>query len=581
MKIVSGNTKRTYHIDIRQTSGEERLLCPECSQGRKKSTDKCLAWDISGKKGYCHHCNTPFFVFTAGNSEKQYFIPEWKNKTDLSNKAVRWFEGRMIKQSVLMDMKIYSDSEFMPQFNKKVDTICFPYFLDGKLINTKFRGPNKSFKMVTGAELIFWNIDSIIDHDEVIITEGEIDALCFIQTGFSYCLSVPNGANTKSMEYLDSCIDLIASKNKIYLAVDNDLKGIALRDELARRIGYEKCYSVNFRDCKDANEYLMKHGPDFMTLLPEAKLIKIKGVNVPVDLYNETREYYNIGVQKGLIINIDQIDEYITWETGRLAIVTGIPSHGKSSFVDYLCTKLNIIYNWKVAYFTPENYPLKYHLARLLELITGKKFGRASMDESTFDQAFDYIDQNFRYILNEDDFSLKTILDLSKYLVRSFGIKILVIDPYNKIEHKFEKWENETQYISRILDDLITFAKYYQVLVFLVAHPRKMELEGSNHKCPTLYDISGSAHFYNKCDYGFTVYRLRDSDRTFRDEVEVHWQKIKYKNLGMTGISELAYNRENGRFESKDTKNWDDQNWLVKEKQQDIWTSVDEKEVPF
>ena len=581
MKIKSANTGNIYTITLRNQSGEERIACPECSGGRKKTNAKDLAWDHAGERGYCHHCNSAFFKFKSEKGEKNYYVPEWKNNTGLTDKAAHWFEGRMIKQSILVEMKIYSDKAKMPQYGKDVEVMCFPYFRDGQLVNTKYRGPNKSFKMVTGAELIFWNIDAITDCDEVIITEGEIDALCFIQVGMKNCISVPNGANTKTMEYLDSSIDLIASKDKIYLATDNDLKGIALRNEIARRIGYEKCYVVNLRECKDANEYLQKYTSEFINILKDAKLIQIRGISVPDTLYSETKEYYNLGVQKGLVIDIPEIDEHITWETGRLCMVTGIPSHGKSSFVDYLCLKLNQIYGWKMAMFTPENYPLKYHIARLLELVIGCRFGRFTMTEQQFDKGFEYLNDNVRYILNEEDFSLKTIMDLAKYLVKSFGIKILVIDPYNKVEHKFEKWESETQYIGRLLDELINFAKYYQVLVFLVAHPKKMDSAGDSFNIPTLYDISGSAHFYNKTDYGITIYREKDFEHSkLSDEITVYFQKIKYKNLGKTGNLKMRYDQESGRFYIEGKK--DSCNWLEKEaNQQEIWTEQDNNQIPF
>lgn len=569
MKIISATTKQIYDINVRVLSGEARIPCPECSDSRKKPSEKCFAWNVKDQRGFCHHCNTSFFAFLPGQSNKQYFVPEWKNITDLSDKAVKYFEGRMIKQSVLKKMKVYTTKEYMQQFNKEIEVIAFPYFRNNKLVNTKFRGAEKSFKLIKNAELVFYNIDSIIDSKDVIITEGEIDALCFIQAGFEYCISVPNGANIKAIEYLDNCIDLITSKEKVYLATDNDIKGITLRDELARRIGYEKCLIVNFKDTKDANEYLLKYGADFMTLLKDAKLIKIKGISEPLDMYSETKEYFNIGIQRGLTIGINEIDDYITWETGRLAVVTGIPSHGKSSVVDFIVAKLNILYGWKAGFFTPENFPMKYHIANLIEVISGQSFSSTYMKESIFDQTYNYVNDNFRYILDEDDFTSKTILSLAKVLVRQYGIKVLVIDPFNKIEHKNERWENETQYISRFLDELTSFAKFNHVLIFLIAHPRKIDMDGSKYRTPNLYDISGSAHFYNKCDYGFTVYREKNLEgNSLSDNIEVYWQKVKHKNLGKTGSSLLKYNFQNARFDNRnpetlksgevvpDIKNW-------------------------
>ena len=156
MKIQSSITKRICNYE-RATQGD-RTVCPECSHLRKKKTDKCLAWDKEHIRGYCHNCLSAFFEYRP-QEPKECFIPTWKNITVLSDKAVKYFEGRMISQKTLNKMRIYTDMEFMPQFSKEVQVICFPYFFSDKLVNIKYRGPNKSFKMVSGAELIFWNID--------------------------------------------------------------------------------------------------------------------------------------------------------------------------------------------------------------------------------------------------------------------------------------------------------------------------------------------------------------------------------------------------------------------------------------
>jgi len=189
MKIQSSVTKIVYYFEP-GNKNEERHLCPECSHTRKKKTDKCFAWDNKEKRGYCHNCTAAFFEFKP-HEVKEYVCPTWSNKTDLTDKAVKYFEGRMISQLTLNKMRVYSDIEFMPQYEKKVEVVCFPYFYNSKLINIKFRGPKKSFKLVSGAELIFWNIDCLAKYDEVIIVEGEIDALTFVQAGYENTMSVP------------------------------------------------------------------------------------------------------------------------------------------------------------------------------------------------------------------------------------------------------------------------------------------------------------------------------------------------------------------------------------------------------
>ena len=574
MKIQSSITKQIYNYE----PNGERSLCPECSHLRKKKTDKCLAWDKKENRGYCHNCTAAFFEFRP-HEAKEYVYPEWSNKTELSDKAVKYFESRMISQNTLVKMKVYSDNEYMPQFTKAVPVICFPYFFNDKLINIKFRGPQKSFKLVSGAELIFWNIDTLTKSDEVIIVEGEIDALTLIQAGFENTMSVPNGAN-KNLEYLDSCIEMFAGIKKIYIATDQDTKGIELKSELIRRLGPERCYVVSFKDCKDANEYLLKYGDGIKDVIRDAKPVPVKGIVEINTLYADIRNLYEQGIQEGSKIDQPIIDNTISWETSRLAIVTGIPGSGKSEFVDYIVAKLNIKHGWKAAFFTPENYPLKFHYAKLYEKLIGKKFSQYKSNELEWDMAYDYIRNNFFYILNEEDFTVKSILDSAKILVKTRGVKTLVIDPYNKLEHKYT--DSETQYISRFLDQIIQFAKFNDVLIFLIAHPKKMNKIEGKIDVPSLYDISGSANFYNKTDYGITVHRKTDSDNVMINEVNVYFQKIKYKHLGKQGIVSLNYDYETGRFnQAGDDKG----NWLKPDKieitSQINFYEKDNNEAPF
>lgn len=565
MKYQSSNTKSILECDW--GNKKSNFICPECSRNRKKSKDKCLEYYPDTESAYCFHCNATFFRYNPYNVEKTFTLPAWKNKTDLTDKAVKWFESRMIKQETLINFKVYSDIEWMPQLRREVETICFPFFRNENLINIKYRGPEKSFKLVSNAELIFFNFNAIEKTDSIIIVEGEIDALSFSQCGHNNVISVPNGAN-KNLEYLDSCIGLFEQINTVYLATDTDTKGIELRDELARRIGQEKCLMVSFKNCKDANEYLLCYGGvELFNTIKNAKQFPIKGVLAIDNFYNELVSLFEYGVRPGEKIIVEKIDEYITWETGRLAIVTGIPGSGKSEFVDYLVTRLNIIQGWKAGYFTPENYPLKYHYAKLFEKIIGKPFNKYKSTDIEFNIAFEYIKENFFYVMNEEDTSVDSVLASAKALIKSKGIRIFVIDPYNRLDHKYT--DTETQYISRFLDKLTNFARYNNVLVFLVAHPTKLNKNVANkYDVPSLYNISGSANFYNKTDYGFTVHRKTDDNNIMLNEVGVYWQKIKFKHLGKQGVTDLKYNYNNGRFENSDLTidNWDNSCWLYFEK---------------
>jgi twinkle protein len=583
MKIVSLITKEIYEITASR-NGENYMPCPECSKHRKHQKAKCFSWNNEKMAGKCHNCDASFVIHNPSEKEKEFTAPVWKNKTGLTEGAAKWFEGRMISQKVLNDMKVYSDVEYMPQLLKETTVICFPFFKDGNLVNIKYRTGNKEFKLVSGAELILYNIDSIKDSNEVIFVEGEIDCLSYISVGFKNVVSVPNGASSK-LDFLDKCFELFETKEKIYLATDNDSPGITLRDELLRRFGNEKCLIVNFKDCKDANEYLVKKGGIALKeTIKDAIELPVKGiVNLSIQ-YDSIYNLYINGMQKAATIDISELDNIVSWELGRLAIVTGIPSHGKSEFVDFVVTKLNVIQGWKAAYFSPENFPIMYHFSKLCSKITGHEFNAGYLKLPDFQEAFEYIKENFFFIYPEDDMSFISIIDKAKYLVKKRGIKILVIDPYNKIEHLKEKGENETEYISRLLDKLVTFSRTYNVLVFLVAHPRKMQKDVTGkYEAPNLYDINGSANFYNKCDYGISIYRMRNEN-----EVHIHVLKVKFKHLGDGGTIQMKYNYRNGRYErfESDVNQWDNSNYLLHkaieaQSEESFQAIIDKTDIPF
>ncbi len=574
MKYQSSNTKSIHELEFKD---KKRYKCPECSDSRKKSKQKDLQYYPDNNRAYCFHCNTTFFKYKPFNKQ-EYVTPEWKNKTGLTDKAVKFFESRMIKQDILNKMKIYSDNEWMPQIEKNVEVICFPMFINEKLVNIKYRGPKKSFKLNSGSQLIWYNYNAILENDSIVIVEGEFDCLSFIQCGIDNCISVPNGA--KNTDFVDDSIHLFKDK-KIIIAVDNDTDGIELRDELIRRFGAENCKTVDFKECKDANEYHIKYGGyELQEVIKNAKDIPVDGNVFISTMRPDLEDLFKHGLQPGKGTEHEEIDKYCTWETKRLAVVTGRPGSGKSEFVDYLICKLNILHGWKAAYFTPENYPLKYHYSKLYEKFIGKEFNKIKSENVDFDLAFEYIKDNFFYIMPEEDLTIDKILNNARSLIKSKGIKILVIDPFNKLEHQQTRNQTETQYISVFLDKLTMFAKVNDILIYLIAHPRKLE-QGS---VPSLYDISGSSHFYNKTDYGFAVHRVFNNENLMTNEIEIYWQKVKFKHLGGQGVSELVYNYVNGRFEKRSPINeWDNTNWLVKSNQIELPVNedFDKDECPF
>jgi twinkle protein len=464
-------------------------------------------------------------------------------------------KNRGISNNTLLRFGITEAMEWMPKANKEVRVLCFNYFKAGELINIKFRGPNKDFKMSKDAELCFYNLDAIIDDKEVIIVEGEMDALSLHESGFYNVISVPNGASVNGqlkLDYLDNSIDYFTNKAKITICTDNDRAGNILKEELIRRLGKERCFTVSYPDnLKDANEVLLKYGKEgIKTLINEAKEYPIEGILTMDEIYNDVANFYENGYPMGIKAGIKNFDEHLQLMPGQFTTVTGIPGSGKSEFIDNIMVKTAINHSWNWAVLSFENQPTSIHATKLMEKVVNKSFSFRKnpydrMNTEEFKQAVYTIDKYFTFInVNTATLTLDGILAKCKELVLRKGVNGILIDPYNYIEHQMPKGQSETQYISECLSKIKAFCLSSGVHLILIAHPKKMNKdEKGNYNIPTLYDIAGSAHFFNKTDNGITVYRNYENG-----QVDVYIQKVRYGWLGKLGFVSFKFNIETREY---------------------------------
>ncbi len=1009
-------TYRDFGIEVPygRTYGQIKTYCPQCRDKRTNKRDKSLSVDLANGVWNCHYCGWHGYLSeerdmnTQANSFRRpqkptYKLPKTTGQSQLSEKALAWFKSRGISEETLTKMRVTEGKEFMPQKGEQVNTIQFNYYKDGQLVNTKFRTGDKCFKLVPGAELLPYNIDSIKDSPTCIITEGEADTLSFVECGRMDVVSVPNGANA-NLQYLDDYIEShFEDKETIFIASDTDTKGLALRDELIRRFGADKCRIVSYGDgCKDANEHLQKYGKEsLLQCLEYATEPKVEGIFCVSDLRSELDALFRNGMQKGYTIGDENLDKLISFETKKLCIITGIPgcldentlvdmadgtrkkisdievgdevqilgvdnwiwpnkvlnkwdsgikecyeivtrdghritatdehrfltfdgwkelkdikvgefigspvrfngkdemnedmlkltaiwlaeghkchscysitnntpeiidelaricernnlnisfngkynytvsvnkpvtatrkryvammahwlrnqkgidwesserlanekyeqristpvsllnplqelkdmgcgqwksnelrvpskimrlsneqiaiflnylfacdgsfyrgqieycsisyglcediqillsrfdinstvrekkvkynntkriayvlsidaydsvysftrligitgkqdkmdeyiannspniykadyipssikeklahgekfykkhlgftmsmndkdkirvnrrmviecaklqsdgwqivskldrgcrwreiksitpvgekhtydievehnhnffangivthNSGKSAFLNYFAMKMNIRYDWRFAFYSPESMPLSQHIGTITELFTGKKFNTASTNDAEYQQAINHLDKNFFFIAPEEDVTLDSILEKAKILIRRKGIKALIIDPYNRVEHNYDKNLTETQAVSKFLDKLTIFAQRYDILVILMAHPAKMPKNRDGvEEIPTLYDISGSANFFNKADFGIVVHRDRLENIT-----KVLVKKVKFRHLGENGEAHYKFNLNNGRYvpyEGESYIPYDNRNYII------------------
>ena len=519
--------------------GASQGTCPLCSSDRQPKNQKaqCASYDWERGLGTCHNCDTSFQLHTyqrKGASERVYVRPDAIEQfDDVSTNVETWFGTRGISKKTLQDLQVTEGQEWMPQTSKMENTIQFNYFMGDQLINVKYRDGRKNFKLYKGAEKVFYNINSIVGYDECIIVEGEMDVLALHEAGVKNVISVPNGAtlNSNNLDYLDNCIDYFEDKTKVILAVDADEPGQALKQEFIRRLGAEVCYTVDFADCKDSNDYLIEHGADALrSAIHAAKQVPLEGVSTLYDIQDELKDFVKNGFKPGFQVGLKNFDKIFSTYTGQFITVTGIPSSGKSDFVDQMCVGYNTNYGWKTAFASPENAPTYLHAHKLMRKVWQDMPSPSDIDGEQWNKVADHVNDNF-FFIDMERYTLDHVLRKGAELVKRKGIKCLVIDPFNKVRDVNCKTEDVNRYTMEYLTKIEVFAKKYDVLVFIVAHPTKM-YKGSDGKIeePTMYNIKGGGEWYDASYHGLLVHRDYDA-KTVKAKV----LKVKFQNLGENG----------------------------------------------
>ena len=537
--------------------GKKQGICPLCSHTRKPKNQKakCASYDWERGLGTCHNCNTSFQLHTyqrKGASEKEYVRPVDKQEDynivgDPEQKVLKWFKTRGISAQTLIDLQVGEGLEYMPQTGKTENTIKFNYFMGDQLINIKYRDGRKNFKLYKGAEKVFYNINSIVGYEYCIITEGEMDVLALHEAGIPNSISVPNGAtlNNNNLDYLDNCIDYFEDKEKVILAVDSDEAGQALQAELVRRLGAEVCYIATFDDCKDANEYLQKYGKQrLVQRITSARPVPLENVTTFKDIEDEVTDFVRNGFKKGYQVGLSNFDDIFSTYTGQFITVTGIPSSGKSDFVDQMVVGYNRNYGWKTAFASPENAPTYLHAHKLMRKTWEGMPTSDDIHGDKWNKVSSHVNDNY-FFIDMERYTLESVLRKGAELVKRKGIKCLVIDPFNKVRDIDCKTEDINRYTMEYLTKIETFAKKFDVLVFIVAHPTKMykDKDGKIEE-PNMYNIKGGGEWYDASYHGILVHRDYEA-KTVKAKV----LKVKFQNLGENGAeAHFKWEHKSGCF---------------------------------
>jgi twinkle protein len=409
--------------------------------------------------------------------------------------------------------------------------LTVPYTEQGKVINHKYRQTvDKRHRMDTGAPLLLWNVDALSHPDvlagsPVIITEGEWDALAAMTVGFEHVVSVPNGApseqtetpeTAKRYEFIWRNLSQLDQVKSFILATDGDAPGRALAADLASLLGADRCRFVTYPDsCKDLNEVLMLHGHQgVMKVLNAAKPYPIAGLFTLNDFPPE-RELtcWPTGIRplEGSMFVIP----------GTLTVFTGFANIGKSTVLSSIIAKqIEDGRGVCVAPFETDIRILRDSIRQCLMRCSTFEMRKAL--NAAVEQAMqDKLSIIYQSVDEDEEMDLDRFLELCRVAVVRDGVKMIVLDPWNELEHKRRRDETETEYTNRALRAMRRFADRYQVAFWVVAHPAK-PMPGASG-APKGYQISGSAAWANKPHYGLTYHRRDPS----ANSGELHVWKVK------------------------------------------------------
>ncbi|MEH2517378.1 twinkle protein [Bradyrhizobium sp. AZCC 1610] len=511
----------------------------------------------------------------------------------LSERHAQGIEDRGLSVEKAVDMGLYSarrlrDGSIEPDLDGPI--LAIPYFEADVEVNTKYRWHQDGIRMFQqrkGAVKTVYNANVLLDDawhqrlaqglDALIWTEGEFDTLAALECGFHTVISVPDGAppardkngklihvpdddrdidpeDDDKFSFMGRLMERIMEVKTHIIAVDGDEPGGRLAKELVRRLGAVKCFWVEYpkdqvvpdkkkrgelRACKDLNEVKKYLGTEAVReMIETAKPWPVKGLFRLSDYPEmEIPAMCEIGLS-------DELDKMMKFYQGQFIICTGVPNVGKSTFINQVSVLLAKKHKWPVAIFSGEK-DVKPFLA--YELMTA--YLEKPRDQWTFEdrkRAEAFVQRYYQFIDYDDtgdaEIDVKFVLDAAAAAVFRDGVKLLIIDPWNELEHDRPMNISLTEYVGKMIKKMKRFGKMFGCAVCVVAHPTKLAPDA----VPGLYSISDSAHWANKPDLGIVVHAGDDENPSAR---QIIIPKVRLKRIaGNTGTVPMAFNETTGLF---------------------------------
>lgn len=545
------NKKGYQYKETQRPSGLNAIMsCPYCHSNKEQSfainlehgAFKCFRENNCGVSGSFWQfqkdmgdepINIYKDTFRNKSKEKVYERPK-KELSIPKSKIIDYFNNRGLTIDTMKAFKIGQDSDD--------NTYYFPYFKDGILVDLKYRQvDSKKMWREKNAEPVLFNRDMCKDKESIVITEGEIDCMTYVQCGID-AVSVPSGVD--DMRWIENEWEFISRFKKIYINMDQDEAGQKVVRKLATRLGEWRCYNVSLPK-KDANECLIG-GADKSYFKQAIELSEGFDIDelVRADWYEEQviKICNDNDKINGIPTGLEGLDRLIRgWRGGEVTIWTGKNASGKSTMINQVIGSLgeNKERVCLGSFEMPPERILRWMVLQQVRysILNDEEIRRVMKDLS-----------EYLYMVNiEGLIKQEMLFSVFEYGARKYGIKHFFIDSLMRIRFKNRDLNQEQ---TDFMSDLVAFAVKHDVHIGLVAHPRKL---GKESYLPGKMDVSGTGNLTNLAHnvIGF----LRVSDKAKEKAAEKNMVApdnimivLKNREHGDEGEIFLRFDRETKRF---------------------------------
>lgn len=575
--------------------------CPYCKSTKDKDTFaiNLTTGQFNCKRSSCGaHGNMitlhKDFGFSLGNYVDEYYdrarpfrtFPR-REKPVPKDKAVEYMEGRGISKATCeryhITTKKDDDNILVFPFYDEADNLTFI-----KYRKTDFnpdKDKNKEWCFANTKPILFGMDQCNLENKTLIMTEGQIDSLSVAEVGFENAVSVPTGV--KGFTWVPYCWDWLQQFETLIVFGDREGDNITLLDDMTSRFhGLVKHIRLeDYKDCKDANDILRKYG---------SEQVKVCVNNaVPV----EVKEIKDIlDVKRVNLSDLEQFDTGITtlnkiiggFYMGQVVLLTGERGKGKSTLASQFGT-MAVKAGYNTFFYSGEL--MDWYFRNWIDLqIAGPKningvcnpYGEWEyyVDGSIFPKIEKWYGGRIKIydnnIIQEDEHDdlLKTI---EKAITR-YSCRVIFIDNLmTAMDDNLSADLNRQQ--TAFVRELTHMAKRFNVLIFLIAHPKKVQ---SGKPSFSNDDVSGSSNITNLVD----VVLRYDAPEKKKDEAEPRTPRILQvtKNrltgkLCFDGIG-LYYQESSRRIAEGNTEEAFD--WkLGWESDEQGFIPADDEEIPF